>query len=58
MWETFISTIKNIHAAIGGNMTMIAKRGFLMVHCFVKGGIKKARQFTKSGMIQDLDNVQ
>ena len=38
---------KNIHVAIGGNMTMIIKRGFLAVSCFVKGGLKKVRQFIK-----------
>ena len=58
MLETFISTVKNIHVAIGTNMTMIKKCGFLTVSCFVKDGIKKVRQFIKSGMIQDLDNVQ
>ena len=48
---------KNICFVIGGNMTMIKKHGFLMVNCFVKGGIKKVRQFIKNGMIQDLVNV-
>ena len=58
MLETFILIIKNIRIATGINMTMIKKRGFLTVSCFVKDGIKKVRQFIKSGVIQDLDNVQ
>ena len=58
MYEIFILTIKNIHVVIGGNMTMIKKHGFLAVSYFVKVGIKKVRQFIKSGMIQDLINVQ
>ena len=53
MLETFISTIESIQLVIGGNMTMIKKRGFLTVNCFVKDGIKKVRQFIKSGFIED-----
>ena len=29
-----------------------------MVNCFAKDGIKKARQFIKSGMIKNLDNKE
>ena len=38
-------------------MITIKKHGFLTVSYFVQDGIKKVRQFIKSGMIQDLVNV-
>ena len=41
---------KNTHAAIGGSMIMIIKHGFLTASYFVKVGIKKVRQFIKSGI--------